>query len=351
VLASRWCALAAVMLCASCGTSPGQPTSSHTSTTAPSVDSSADPGSPPPRGLPDSISNRAPRHRLRPYLAAVQHLPGDPDWLELTAGGLWIKRDDGHVSQVDLRSARPIGEWSTGYSAVPACQGLTYDGKHLWSCAGENRLSRHDPSAGGVAHRFRASRIGDETRLVTSNHLLWVIDAGATRLVGLDLSNGKAVSTIDLGTFCTDLARPLDRDRGVVYAICPTDGLVLAVDVVAGKVTRRLQLADPRAATIAHDLWVAFAGGLAQVDPDTLAVKAVYDVDLGLYGEIWADSENVWARAAGRGMLTHIDPRRHRFLETLTSSAYPSAGDVLVTRGSLWTTASDDGVLLKVKLP
>jgi len=121
--------------------------------------------------------------------------------------------------------------------------------------------------------------------------------------------------------------------------------------VTAGDVVRRLELDEPRAATIADDLWVAFAGGLAQVDPDTLQVDAVYDVDLGLDGEIWADSQDVWVRAAGRDMLTHIDPRAHRFLGTLTSPAYPSAGDVLVSGHSLWTTASDDGVLLKVRLP
>jgi hypothetical protein len=97
--------------------------------------------------------------------------------------------------------------------------------------------------------------------------------------------------------------------------------------------------------------WVAFADGLAQVDPSTLEVDAVYGVNLGLYGEIWADSHDVWARTPGKEMLTHIDPRQHRFLETLTSSAYTSEGDVLVIGDSLWTTASDDGVLLKVKLP
>ncbi len=98
------------------------------------------------------------------------------------------------------------------------------------------------------------------------------------------------------------------------------------------------------------DLWVAFADGLAQIDPATLRVEAVYAVDLGLEGEIWADAHDVWARAPGRAMLTHIDPRRHRFVETLTSATYLSGGDVLVTDGSLWTTAPNDGVLLKVDI-
>ena len=348
--APRAALVAAVLTVAGCS-------AGHTPVSTP--DTSAATASPGPiasapssgqEALPDPITDNAPRHDLRARLTAVQALPGDPDWLEVAAGALWVKRDDGHVSRIDLRTAKPTGQWSTGYAGVPACQGLAYDGRHLWSCAGENRLSRHRPTPGGAADRIGVPRLGDQTRFAPSHDLLWVIDADATGLTGLDRARGEAVTTVDLGTFCTDLARPLASDRGVVFAICPTDGLVVAVDVAAGRVTGRLQLTDPRAATLADDLWVAFAGGLAQVDPRTLEVQAVYDVDLGLYGEIWADAHDVWARAAGKDVLTHIDPRRHRFLETLTSPAYPSGGDVLVAGGSLWTTASDDGVLLRVRL-
>ena len=92
-----------------------------------------------------------------------------------------------------------------------------------------------------------------------------------------------------------------------------------------------------------------FEGGLAQINPDTLQVIAAYDVNLGIFGEVWADPDDVWARAPGTAMLTCIDPREHRFVETLTSSAYPSGGDILVIGDDLWTTASDDGVLLKIR--
>jgi hypothetical protein len=351
VASGHWWALGVLVLVASCNAGTEAPAVPEATAITPPAASDGGPGSAGASALPEPVADHAPRAPLRPRIAAVQDLPGGPDWLELAAGHLWVKRDDGLVSQVDLRTAQPSGEWSTGYAGVPACQGLAYDGSRLWSCAGENRLARHDPAEGGAAQHFRVPRLGDQTRFVTSHDLLWVIDAEATGLAGLDLTSGEPVSTIDLGTFCTDLARPLVDDRGVVYAICPTDGLVLAVDVAAGKVTGRLPLEDARAATIAADLWVAFAGGLAQVDPGTLAVEAVYDLDLGLYGEIWADAEDVWVRAEGREMLTHIDPQAHRFLETLTSPSYPSGGDVLVAGGSLWTTASDDGVLLKVRLP
>lgn len=352
MLRPRHVVVVAVMLLAACSAGRA-PTSSRESSQADAGSSPATSGgSPSPAGqaLPDPIPNRAQRIRLDAHLTATQTLPGDPDWLAVAAGRLWVKRDDGYISQVNLRTAKPTGQWATGYSQEPPCQGLTYDGAYLWSCAGENHLARHRPRPGGAADQIRVSYVSDQTRFVPSHKLLWVISATSTSLTGIDQANGGTVTTIDLGAFCTDLARPLARDRGVVYVICPTDTLLLAVDVAAGKVTQRLQLADPRAATIAHDLWVAFADGLAQVDPRTLEVVAVYDVNLGLEGAIWADSHDVWVRAPGNEMLTHIDPRQHRFLETLTSSAYQSGGDVLVAGDSLWTTASDDGVLLQVNL-
>ena len=67
-----------------------------------------------------------------------------------------------------------------------------------------------------------------------------------------------------------------------------------------GSVTGRLKLKDPRAATISDDLWVVFEGGLAQINPDTLQVIAAYDVNLGIFGEVWADPDDVWARAPER---------------------------------------------------
>ena len=347
VPAARRLIAGALLILTACSAGSSSSSSDKPEATS-SLDTSGGPPSSTGQALPEPIANDAPRIGLGAHISGKQVLPGGPDWLEVADGRLWVKRDDGRVSQIDLRTAEPTGQWSTGYSGVPACQGLTYDGKYLWSCAGENRVARHAPTTGGPADQIGVSRVSDQTRFVPSHDLLWVIDADATSLMGLDRASGDVVTTIDLGTFCIDLARPLDRDRGVVYAICPTDDLVIAVDVVAGKVTGRLQLAHPRAASIAHDLWVAFGEGLAQVDPSTLEVDAIYDVDLGLYGEIWADAHDVWARAPGKAMLTHIDPRQHRFLETLTSSTYPSEGDVpLATDNSLWTTASDDGVLLK----
>lgn len=345
VLTPRHMVVAAVILLAACSAGPTESNESQATPDGVAASGSAPTVQP---ALPDPIVNHAPVTRLDAHLTAVLNVPGDPDWLEVGAGSLWVKRDDGQVSRIDLRKAEQTGHWTTGYTRVPACQGLTYDGRYLWSCAGENHLVRHDPTVGGAADRIGVPRLSDQTRFVSSHNLVWVINAEATGLTGLDRTTGAAGTAIKLGAFCTDLARPLGHDRNVVYAVCPTDGLVLAVDVAAGKVTRRLHLADPRAATVATDLWVGFADGLAQVDPRSLEVEAVYDLDLGLYGEIWADSHDVWVRAPGSEMLTHIDPRRHRFLETLTSSAYPSGGDVLIFGDTLWTTASDDGVVLKV---
>jgi outer membrane protein assembly factor BamB len=274
----------------------------------------------------------------------------DPDWLVSAAGDVWVKRDDGQVSRIDANSGRAVASLPTGYSDLPACQGLTSDGTRLWTCSGENRLVTLDPRTNKTGERVRVSRLSDQTRFAVGHDLLWVVKGNATTLSGLNLQNGSIAATVDLGTFCIDLARPANIENDRLYVVCPTDGLVLAVDVASGSVTDRLQLDDPRLAAVADDLWVGFSGGLAQIDTDTMTVTAVYPVTPGLFGSIWVEGQDVWVRVPGSAVLTHIDGRRHRIVEVLTSHAYPSGGDVLVFDGSLWTTAADDGVLLKLDL-
>lgn len=132
VPAARRLIVAALMFLTACSAGPTPSSPSDKSETASSLDTSGVSPSSTQQALHDPIANDAPRIGLSARITAKQALPGDPDWLEVAHGSLWVKRDDGHVSQIDLRTAEPTGQWSTGYSRVPACQGLAYDGTYLW---------------------------------------------------------------------------------------------------------------------------------------------------------------------------------------------------------------------------
>jgi hypothetical protein len=324
---------------------PSQDTTSASATT---------PGSPAaaPDVLPKPIKDDAKREPLAPLLITTRSLPGDPDWLVPALGSLWVKRDDGQVSKIQLASADPAGEITTGYSSLPTCQGLTFDGRSLWSCAGENKLAVLDPADLRLTRTVSAFRLSDQTRFPVGNGHVWVVQGDARHLVGVGIDDGKRGPRVPLEAFCTDLARPATANSATVYVVCPSDGKVLAVDTKTAKVTATVALDGALLASAGRrDVWVGFAGGLAQLDATDLSVQAVYDVPVDLFSSVWVDDDGVWVRSPGRELLTHIDPSRQAVDLVLTSPAYPSGGDVAITGGSLWTTASDDGVLLKIQLP
>ena len=68
---------------------------------------------------------------------------------------------------------------------------------------------------------------------------------------------------------------------------------------------------------------------MAQLDADTLAVEAVYDVDPGQLGGVWAGPDLVWVRGDQRTFLTAIDPVRHRVVYQISADDLPSGGEVL----------------------
>ncbi len=185
---------------------------------------------------------------------------------------------------------------------------------------------------------------------MVSRDQIWVIDATAKAVDGLSLADGSVQTHIELGEFCTDLARTSSgRPSAMLYAVCPTSGVVLAIDPESKQVTAKLRLPNPRVAELGDDLWVGFDGGVAQVSPDDLTVKAVYDALTGLDGTIFVTTNAVWVRAGGKQMLTQIDPSSQTFVETIAAGKYKASGDLLVKGDSIWTTASDDSVLMQVQ--
>jgi outer membrane protein assembly factor BamB len=276
-------------------------------------------------------------------------LPGQPDWLVYAQGDLWLKRDDGVVSAFDPDRGMLVEDISSGYSGLPACQGLAYDGKRLWTCAGENKVVALDPDRGRIARTIRVARLSDQTRFVASHGQLWLIGADGQSLVGLSLADGAVQTKLDLGAFCTDLARDDVGTGDEVFAVCPTDGLVLRLNVATADVTGELPLENPRVAAVGDGaLWVTFDGGLAQIDRSELSVKAVYPLNTGIDCDLVVGQDAVWVRMSGRQMLAKVDPAGQRVEELITASKYNTIGDLILLGDDLWTTASDDGVLLRL---
>jgi streptogramin lyase len=60
------------------------------------------------------------------------------------------------------------------------------------------------------------------------------------------------------------------------------------------------------------------------------------------------DTGAIWARQQS-GFLMRIDPNRSAVVERAAALASLSGGSLLITGDSIWTTASDDAALLRLR--
>ena len=107
-------------------------------------------------------------------------------------------------------------------------------------------------------------------------------------------------------------------DDPLVWAICPFDNQVVRVDTSTGEVTGRLELIEPSHVAVGEDVWIGFKAGVAQIDPESLSVDAVYDVQLNYGGSMLVTDDSVWVRCGDGPFLIGIDPTKQRITAIVT---------------------------------
>lgn len=129
--------------------------------------------------------------------------------------------------------------------------------------------------------------------------------------MGIDPATNTLGAPISLGTRCTDLAAAGD----IVWAVCPIDGVVVRVGADDLVTVSRAIFSYARQISAADFVFVGFASGIAQLDPDSMEVVAVYDVRPGPVGAILAAGDAVWVRRDVAPFLTRIDPVNRTVVE------------------------------------
>ncbi len=271
-----------------------------------------------------------------------------PDWLAVAAASLWVKLDPGTVVRVDPATARVEKRVPPrGPEEFNLCQGFGSSGDAIWSCTPFGSIERIDASTNRVTDRLLVPMRSDQGHLVVASKRLWIITRSGNSIAGINLEDDKLGEPIPLGASCTDLAAA----DPIVWAVCPAENQVLRVDTGTGQVTGRLGLPEPRTAAVRDHLWVGFKGGVAQVNPESLSIDAVYDVQPGPGGGIWAGTDRVWVRCDGGPFLIGIDPDARRVVASVTADDLLSGGDVVGVGHQLWATAYDDSTLVRLRLP
>jgi DNA-binding beta-propeller fold protein YncE len=188
-------------------------------------------------------------------------------------------------------------------------------------------------------------KLEDQGRIVSAADRVWVLTGDGSKLSGIDPQSNKAVETIPLGVRCTELT----AGGTTLWAMCPLEDRVLRIDAATGEVAGELELAGAATASVSVHVWVAFEGGVAEVDPKSLDVLAVYELYPRYGGAIYATPDAVWVREEGKRFLTRIDPASQRIVETISAPSLPSGGDVVQIGDSVWATAYDDATIVELE--
>jgi streptogramin lyase len=296
--------------------------------------------------LPESVAaTGADNVEIEDRLVHDVAIPDGPDWMTSAFGALWVKRDNGVVDRLDPATGKVLAEISSVPFKQPVCQGLGASDEAIWACPVEGSVVRIDPKSNSVTATVKVDKLLNQGSLVAAADRLWILTDAGNALTGIDLATNKPSKPIPLPAACFDLAVGGDT----LWAVCPQDDLLLQIDAAAGEVTSQVGLPGAARASVSDQVWVSFDGGIAQVDPNTLEVVAVYDVFPGSYGGIYATEDAVWVREEQGTFLTRIDPDEQQIVERIKATQYPSGGDVIAIDDTIWATASDDNVLVGVR--
>ena len=277
-----------------------------------------------------------------------------PDELAFIQGFIWVKTDDGHVVQVDPATNSVVSDIKVDTTSDPYhyCQGLGTDGENIWACSASGDedhrtidVVRIDPSSQSIIETVKVGKIFDQFNMPLLRNQIWVLSGNGDKLVGIDITTNQPSPAIDLGARCFQVAAVSSS----LLVTCRLDNLVLRIDPEKMEVTERLTFTSPRnIAAMENGIWLSQDNAVVRLDMKSLNPVATFT---SLFGDkdIFATKEAVWVRLDA-GFLYRIDPVSNQLIEQITTDQSLTMGGVLLTPDSIWTTAGDDDLLIRLSL-
>ncbi len=278
---------------------------------------------------------------------ATLSLDGGPDWMATDGQYVFVKRDSGLVTAIDPKSGRVA---FTVPVPTALCQGVGAGFGSVWTCAanqaaGSDDVVRIDPRTKRITATVTAGKSESSGRIVTGHGRVWVVSAAApTELLGIDPATNQVVDRIPLGVVVNVIA----VDDSGVWAVSTHSGQVLRIDPVKGAVADRYEgFERPVAIAPGERIWVALGSSTVALDRATGTVAVTVPVGVGTDGALSLGEGALWIRSKDP-VLTRVDVATGTVAERLTLPTVTSIGDVLVAFGSVWTSGSEDDVVLRI---
>ena len=276
-----------------------------------------------------------------------------PDELAFVRGFIWVKTDDGHVIQVDSATNSVIGDIKVDTTSDPFhyCQGLGTDGENIWACSASGDeahrtidVVRIDPRSQSVVETVEVGKIFDQFNMPFLLNQIWVLSGNGDKLVGIDITTNRPSPAIDLGARCFQVA-VVDRS---LLVTCRLDNLILRIDPEKMEVTERLTFTSPHNIVATENgIWLSQDNAVVRLETESLNPVIAF-TNLS-NADILATKEAVWVRLEN-GFLYRIDPASNELIEQIKTDQSLSIGSILVTSDSIWTTAGDDDLLIRLSL-
>jgi hypothetical protein len=271
------------------------------------------------------------------------------DGMVAAAGALWVKTDTGHVLRIDPAGNRitadVVVDKRTGQSFY--CQGIGAAAEAVWACATRSDgvgVARIDPDPARVTRVVPVGKAFDQIALPSTARGIWVLTKDGAEASVIDPVSGR-VTSYPLGARCQQLAASGNR----VVATAVVEDRVVVMDAGSGAVLKKLKVASPRIAALSKDeVWVDSSAGLTRFS-DGLATQTVYPgITAGQGGDLFAEGQSIWLRGSD-GTITRLDADSGRVLERIDPSSPLSAGSLVVAYGSIWTTDSEEGSVIRLR--
>lgn len=277
---------------------------------------------------------------------ATFSVPGDPDWMALTADAVWVTSSSrNQVVRLDARTNQP----GATVAVAKPCSGLAVGFGSLWipSC-GDHTVVRVDAETGARQATIAAGPADSEGGIAVGAGSVWMVTSKASDLVRIDpLTNAvRERIRIPVGSFNPVFA------NGFLWVSSNAGGSLVRVDPATNAVVGETKVGPkPRFLTVgAGSVWVLNQGDgtIARVDAITGKRTALIAAGIpGLGGDIAFGGGAVWATVL-ECPITRIDAATN----AVTGQWRGAGGDsIRYGHGSLWLTNLKGAKVWRLPVP
>jgi len=289
-------------------------------------------------------------------LASSTLTGNNPDELVLADDDMvWTHMDNGYLVQFNWFSNTMSAAVKTDTTTdiFHYCQGLGSDGTDVWACsaAGDEdhktiNVVRVDTSSQSIVETFEVDKIHEQYNMPFMQNQIWVLTGDGSKLVGIDVTTNQVNPAIDLGVRCFQIAAL----ENMLYASCGLENLVIKIDPGNKEIVARQTVQSPVSIFAGmNGVWVPQPNSLTRLDPETL--NPIITITNITPTEIKVTGSAVWAWEYGKGLLYKIDPSTNEVaLLIKPDKPFITGGGLLVTEDSIWVTANENDLVLRLSL-